>query len=187
MTNSNRILYFKTVFPVSNMMRVQYIFVAIACLSIGIFANDNLKCRIIDFNKINSIYAIESCPGLNEFTIKSFDGNESSVRPYRDDSVHYLSNILEGWSCFSTTDYFTLKEDTEFYAAIYLQSMVVDDMSEVQIEIFDLDREITVPFVNVTAIRDFEWHSYNMKIGRTIANAKVYQDSNLSIALKMVE
>lgn len=154
-------------------MKVLYIFMTIGCLLIETFAYDNLQCRKIDFNNINSIYAIEKCSGFNEFTIKSFDEN-SAVLPYSYDSVYYLSNIDEGWSCFVTTDYFTLEEDVEIYTAIYLQSMVVEDMSEVEIDIIDLDRGSIISVVNATATRDSEWNSYGMKFGRRIANAMVH-------------
>ncbi|XP_037031505.1 uncharacterized protein LOC119071011 [Bradysia coprophila] len=135
-------------------------------------ANDNWECRKIDFNKTNSISAIEKCIGFNDFVIKSFEYN-SSVIPYSHNSVYYLSTDKEGWSCFSTTELFTLEEDTEFSSAIYLQSNVIEDMSEVEIEVVDLDSGTAISVVNASTTRDFEWKLYRMKLGKQITNAKI--------------
>lgn len=124
------------------MLKLEHILIILGCFLTGIYTQDQ-NCRLIDFNKIDSIsLMIEPCSSGNQFTVKSFQ-NEP-VTPYRENSENYLSNDQSGITCFSTIESFTLDENTEFYSAVYLRSIVVDDSSFVEIQVIDDDGNVSI-------------------------------------------
>ncbi|XP_037031475.1 uncharacterized protein LOC119070989 isoform X2 [Bradysia coprophila] len=153
-------------------MKLRCTFVMIGFLLIGISADDNFGCRKIDFNKINSINMFDQCSSASDFAITSYEDNPTV--PNYLDALYYLSNTQVGWSCISTIDHFTLEADTEFSTSIFLQSLIIDDMSHVEIEVIDLDDQSSVfPVINAVASPRYVWTPYNIKLGRNVANAKI--------------
>lgn len=140
-----------------------------ACLLSGICAD--LSCQHIDFNKTESISKIEQCAsGGNEFVIQSY--SEESMTPLREDFVNYLTNILPGTTCFSTVDYFTFDGNGEFYFAFYLQSDVIDDDSNIEIQVIDMGGSM-FPIMNAVATNVDEWSERYIKYERNFPNVKV--------------
>lgn len=153
----------------NKLIRVVHILIILGYFLTGIYTQDNLNCRLIDFNNIESMLEIEACSTGLEFTIKSYAAEP--VDPFRIDSENFLSNRQSGYTCFSTIESFTLDENTEIYSAIYLRSIIVDDNSFVEIQVFDLDESSVIPVMSVGVTN--KWDEYNYKLDGPVENAKV--------------
>lgn len=153
----------------NKLIQVVHILIILGYFLTGIYTQDNLICRLIDFNNIDSMLEIEECSSGMEFTIKSYA--DEPLVPFRIDSENFLSNRQSGFTCFSTIEPLTLDANTEIYFAIYLRSILSDDASFVEIQMFDLDESIVV--LLMSAVVTNGWTEYNIKLVGPVENAKV--------------
>lgn len=152
----------------NKMIKINYLLITFGCFLSGIYTQDNLSCRQIDFNRTDSILDFETCVLGNEFTIKSY--SDELLDPYRNDSANYLTG-LSGWSCFSTIKSFTLDQYSEFHLALYLQSAFADDQSFLQIQVIDVGVGSIFRILNEGVTN--KWNEYDIKFDRPVENAKV--------------
>lgn len=157
------------------MIKVKHILITFGYILTGINTQDNLQCRQIDFNNSESVLEFEPCFVGNEFIMKTY--LDEPIDSCRIDSVNYLSNgqsELEEWSCFSSINSFTLDENTEFFTAISLQSIDVDDASFVEIQVFDMEGTV-IPVINAGVTLNNVCKEFYGKLEESVENAKVHR------------
>lgn len=158
-------------------MKIQCIIVTIGCILTGISSQDNLFCHRMDFNKADSILEFEECSSAeNQFMVQSY--SDVSLITYGDGYHNFLTNVQPGWSCISTIGTYNVDENTEFQAAIYLQSMYAEDNSFIEFQIFN--GTITIPVISTTWSSIFKWNEFYNKPLITIENAKVTLNLSLN-------
>lgn len=150
-------------------LKIEFIFTILACYSAGIYAEDNLSCHQVDFNKTESYNEFEACLEHSPLVLKSYE--DAPFPPYRDDAKYYLSNDQVGNSCFTTIEMFDLDEYTEFYLAIYFNSGVIDDSSYFEVQLY-IDSTITL-VKSIPISLSNEWIEIHEYFDGTAENAKV--------------
>lgn len=154
-------------------LKVEFVF-AISMYYISRILAQSPSCRLIDFNKTDSVFEFDACFVGNLFDVKSYEDTPSLI-PFRSDSVHYLSNDVEGLSCFTSWQTFHLDEFTEFDMIIYLNSPILFDSSYVEIQVYDTD-EGEVTFLGRLEVSP-DWIEFNKNFGEfglIIENAQVH-------------
>lgn len=82
------------------------------------------SCLEVDFNNSTSLVAtFKECREqyLPKLIIKSY--LDTSITPYRDTSLYYLSNEWEGLSCLETSSIFSLNDSSFIESAIFLNGV----------------------------------------------------------------
>lgn len=127
-------------------------------------------CLEIDFNKTTSlINSFQECVGkyLPGMIIKSY--LDTTVTPYRETSLFYLSNQWEGMSCLETTSAFSLIESSFIESVIFLNGVWPGAWIEISIIDIDTGEQVLVRKL----LPENNWIRLNEEIKRSFSNAQV--------------
>lgn len=132
--------------------------------------NKNPSCLKVDFNNSISLpNSFRECyeQYLPVLIVKSY--LDTTITPFHDSSMYYMSNRWEGLSCIETTSVFSLKESSIIESAIYLNGLGPGAW----IEIFIVDVGTGERAVLKTMQTASEWRLLSEEVKRKFSNAQV--------------